>query len=262
LGFFPLFLDSLAADVYRIKICGVTTPEDALLAAEAGADAIGLNFYEKSPRYVTAERATQIVQRLRDEYPAERVTVFGVFVNAALDDILWTIREADLYGPNKGFGIQLHGDEPPDLLRELNTHGLGVSGSLFQATGHVPEVPIVRAFRHSASDLSKEAQYLVSCQQLHAMPQAVLIDAAVQGAYGGTGARADWSVLASRGEELFDLPLVLAGGLNPNNVMDAVSAVRPTAVDVASGVESTAGTKDPAKVYEFVATAKRALRIT
>src|SRR5438132_350748 len=98
--------------MFKIKICGITTPDDALLAAEAGADAIGLNFYAKSPRCVQPDRAAEIVQRLREDYSAEQVRVFGIFVNASLDEILWTIREANLYGVEQGFGVQLHGDEP------------------------------------------------------------------------------------------------------------------------------------------------------
>ena len=96
----------------------------------------------------------EIVERLGQDYSAEQVQVFGVFVNASLDDILWTIREADLYGPEKGFGIQLHGDEPPELLRDLHQQGLGRSGELLQVLGHVPVVPVMRAFRCSASDSS------------------------------------------------------------------------------------------------------------
>jgi phosphoribosylanthranilate isomerase len=116
--------------MYRVKICGITRPDDALLAAEAGADAIGLNFYEKSPRCIHADQAAEIVEHLRENYDADQVQVFGVFINASLDDILWTIREANLYGPETGFGIQLHGDEPPELLRDLYQQGLGRTGEL------------------------------------------------------------------------------------------------------------------------------------
>src|SRR5437867_1652723 len=85
--------------MFQVKICGITTADDAVLAAEAGADAIGLNFCEQSPRFVSADLAGEIVERLREEYPAERVRVFGVFVGSTLDDILWTVREGNLYGP-------------------------------------------------------------------------------------------------------------------------------------------------------------------
>jgi phosphoribosylanthranilate isomerase len=242
----------------RIKICGITTPDDALLAAEAGASAIGLNFYDQSPRHVSPDQAAEIVERLRQDYSAENVQVFGVFVNATLDDILWTIREANLYGPEQGFGIQLHGDEPPELIQQLQQHGLGQIGHLFQATGHIPTVPIVRAFRCPNGDLSSPAAYLKKCQDLSSLPQAALVDAFEPGSYGGTGKCLDWASLARRKSALLNLPVVLAGGLTPQNVADAIATARPDAVDVASGVESAPGRKDPAKVLAFVAAAKQA----
>ena len=244
--------------MYRIKICGITRADDALLAAEAGADAIGLNFYPRSPRFVPGERAGEIVERLREDYSAGQVQVFGVFVNASLDDILWTIREANLYGPEGGFGIQLHGDEPPELLRDLFQQGLGRTGELLQVLGHVPEVPLVRALRCRDADLDQHTSYLQQCQQLGALPQAVLLDAFSPGAYGGTGHSLDWPAIASARPKLLNLPVILAGGLTPDNVAEAIRAARPAAVDVASGVESSPGIKDAAKVYAFVAHAKKA----
>jgi phosphoribosylanthranilate isomerase len=116
--------------VFKIKICGITSAQDALLAAEVGADAIGLNFYERSPRHVSADHATDIVHALREKHSPEQVQVVGVFVNHSVDEILWTLREADLYAP--GFCLQLHGDEPPALLGELHAHGLGTTGHLQQ----------------------------------------------------------------------------------------------------------------------------------
>jgi phosphoribosylanthranilate isomerase len=244
--------------MYRIKICGITSADDALLAAEAGADAIGVNFYEKSPRYVRPDEAAEIVDRLREEYPAEKVQVFGVFVNSTLDDIIWTIREANLYGPDRGFGIQLHGDEPPELIRDLHRQGLGQSGTLLQVTGHVPTVPIVRAFRCRGADLAAEEQYLKQCTELEAVPQAVLLDAFAPDAFGGTGQCVDWATVRRDRHRLAELPLVLAGGLKPDNVAAAIAAAKPDAVDVASGVESTPRTKDAAKVYAFAAAARAA----
>jgi phosphoribosylanthranilate isomerase len=195
---------------------------------------------------------------LREEYSAERVQVYGVFVNAAVDDILWTIREANLYGVEQGFGIQLHGDEPPERLRDLHIEGLGRTGELFQVLGHVPEVPVVRAFRCRADDLSREAQYLARCSELGCLPRAVLIDASVAGSYGGTGQTVDWAALRQSSKALAGLPVVLAGGLTPQNVAEAIRIGQPAAVDVASGVESSPGKKDAAKVYAFVAAAKKA----
>jgi phosphoribosylanthranilate isomerase len=244
--------------MYKLKICGITTADDALLAAEAGADAIGLNFYDKSPRYVPADQAAEIVERLREEYSADQVQVFGVFVNASLDDMLWIIREANLYGPETGFGIQLHGDEPPELLRDLFQHGLGRTGELLQVLGHVPEVPVVRALRCKNAELAQHSSYLQACQQLGALPQAVLLDAFAPGSYGGTGETLDWSAIRSARLQLLNLPLILAGGLTPENVAQAVTTARPDAIDVASGVESPPGIKDAAKLYAFAAHAKKA----
>jgi phosphoribosylanthranilate isomerase len=244
--------------MYRIKICGITSADDALLAAEAGADAIGVNFYEKSPRFVRPDEAAEIVDRLREEYSAEQIQVFGVFVNSTLDDILWTIREANLYGPDRGFGIQLHGDEPPELIRDLHEQGLGLTDQLLQVTGHAPTVPIVRAFRCRGADLATEEQYLQQCSRLGAIPQAALLDAFAPGSYGGTGECVDWTKVARERQRLSGLPLVLAGGLNPKNVGAAIAAAKPDAVDVASGVESTPRKKDAAKVYAFIAAARAA----
>ena len=242
--------------MFQIKICGITTPEDALLAAEAGADAIGLNCYEKSPRYVDPPRAAEIALRLREEYPAERVQVFAVFVNASLDDILWTIRDANLYGVEQGLGIQIHGDEPPELLHELHQQGLGITGNLFQVLGHVPVVPVVRALRCRDANLASQAAYLRECQSLESLPQAVLLDASVPGSYGGTGQVVEWKALPNGRDKLLGLPIILAGGLTPDNVAEAIATARPDAVDVASGVESAPGRKDAAKVLAFVARAK------
>jgi phosphoribosylanthranilate isomerase len=244
--------------MFQIKICGITSPEDALMAAEAGADAIGLNFYEQSPRYVTALLAEKIVAELRGSYSAEEVAVYGVFVNPSVDDILWIIRDANLYGTDRGLGIQLHGDEPPELIRDLRSHGLGTSDDLLQATGHAPTVPITRAFRCRDSNLAEHTAYLAKCQRLGALPQAVLLDAFAPGSYGGTGQVVDWQAVANRKGELFNLPVILAGGLQPGNVAAAVAAARPEAVDVASGVELSPGKKDYAKTMRFVAAAKEA----
>lgn len=226
--------------MYRVKICGITTPADALLAAAAGADAIGLNFFSGSPRCVDTERAGQIIERLRQDYAPSQVQVFGVFVNATVDEILRTIRAAKLDGVEQGFGIQLHGDEPPELLRELQ------------------QIPIVRALRPIGGSLARTTEYLAACQLLDCLPEAVLLDAHSPAAYGGTGLKLNWAQLASRGDSLLELPLVLAGGLNPENVAAAISTARPHAVDVASGVETSPGIKDAAKVTAFISAAKNA----
>lgn len=252
-------LEACPTFMFRIKICGITSIEDALVAAEAGADAIGLNFYEQSPRYVTAQLAERIVEELRGTYSADEIAVYGVFVNASADDILWVIRDANLYGTDCGLGIQLHGDEPPELIRELRSHGLGTSGDLFQAFGHAPTVPITRAFRCRDSNLAQHAAYLAKCQELAALPQAVLLDAYAPGSFGGTGQVVDWNEVRGRRDQLLGLPLILAGGLTPENVTQAIATAQPDAVDVASGVESSPGKKDYAKTMAFVAAAKKAL---
>ena len=243
--------------MFRIKICGITSAEDALLAAEAGADAIGLNFYAQSPRYVAADQAADIAERLREVYAPEQVQVVALFVNHTVEEILWTIREADLFGP--GLCIQLHGDEPPELLRELQSHGLGATGHLLQATGHVPTVPVIRAFRCEGADFSAVDGYLSECERPSASPQAVLLDAFQPGIYGGSGLRADWPALQQWRPSL-RVPLILAGGLTAENVANAIATVRPSAVDVASGVESVPGKKDYAKTMAFVAAAKQAFQ--
>lgn len=241
--------------MFTIKICGITSVQDALLAAEAGADAIGLNVYAQSPRHVAAEQAAEIVEQLREDHSPEQVQVVLVFVNHSVEEILWTIREADLYG--SGLCVQLHGDEPPELLRELRSHGLGTAGHLLQATGHVPTVPVIRAFRCAGADFSKVDSYLSECERISASPQAVLVDAFQPGVYGGSGQRADWQALRKWRLNPAE-PLILAGGLTPENVADAIAAVRPDAVDVASGVESAPAKKDPAKVCAFIEAAKNA----
>jgi phosphoribosylanthranilate isomerase len=207
---------------------------------------------------VTAQLAETIVEELRGTYSADEVAIYGVFVNASADDILWIIRDANLYGTDRRLGIQLHGDEPPELLSDLRSHGLGTSDDLLQAFGHVPTVPVTRAFRCRDADLAEHAAYLAKCQELSALPQAVLLDAFAPGAYGGTGQVVDWQAVASRGSALFGLPVVLAGGLTPETVGAAIAIARPDAVDVASGVESSPGKKDYAKTMAFVAAANKA----
>ena len=243
--------------MFKIKICGITTADNALLAAEAGADAIGLNFYANSPRFVSPDLAGEIVERPREDYSAERVRVFGVFVNASLDDILWTIREGNLFGPEIGFGIQLHGDEPPELIRDLHREGLGRSGELLQVLGHVPTVPVVAPFAVAGPIWQRRPN---TCRNVSSLVRCHTPSCStpMAGAYGGTGRCVDWSAVAIGGSNLAGLPVILAGGLTAANVGQAISTARPSSVDVASGVESSPGRKDAAKVYAFAAAAKGA----
>jgi phosphoribosylanthranilate isomerase len=202
-----------------VKICGVRTLEDALAAVDAGADMLGFNFYPPSPRYIDPAACAGLVARMS----AARVRLpklAGVFVNEPPDTISRILRTCSLdYA-------QLSGDESPeDLLR--------LDGRAFKA---------IRP-RDVAGALDLARRYG------RAAPPAVLLDASATGLYGGSGAVADWSVAAALAAEM---PLMLAGGLTPENVAEAVRAVAPWGVDVASGVESAPGVKDPRKMELFV----------
>ncbi len=217
---------------FRIKICGVTTAADAAMVARAGADAVGLNFYPQSKRYVTPENAAAIVVAL----PAGIVTV-GVFVNASLDEIAQTLKRAPVDA------IQLHGDEPPEFLKQLAVR------------------PIIRALRFGNDGGQAMDRFIDRCRELSYTPDSLLIDSYTAGEYGGTGATADWdAILQWKTQRAILPPLVLAGGLTPVNVAAAIRTVRPSAVDTASGVESSIGVKDERLVYEFVAQAQRAFK--
>ncbi|MBN2021923.1 MAG: phosphoribosylanthranilate isomerase [Pirellulales bacterium] len=219
--------------MFSIKICGITTVEDAQTVAAAGADAIGLNFFADSPRCVGLDVAAAIVRAT----PA-RVRKVGLFVNTDLPAIerTWQTVGFDL--------VQLHGDETPEFVAELGVRRLP---------------PVVRAFRLSPLGLPPIVEYVEKCRRLGNLPAAVLVDAFVPGSFGGTGRRADWAALAAYHACKTLPPLVLAGGLTADNVAEAIRQVRPHAVDVASGVESTPARKDPAKVRAFVQAARSAL---
>ena len=196
----------------KIKICGIKTINDALAAVDAGADLIGFNFYPKSPRYVDVGMCRNIMSVLR-RYG--RVTCVGVFVNASVAEILATM---DTLGLNLA---QLHGDESSEMIKALIGKG-------FKAFRGIPES--VDGFARSESP-------------------AFLVDASVKGLYGGSGVTADWSGAAELAKKY---PLLLAGGLTPENVAEAVKQVKPWGVDVASGVESAPGEKDARKMKAFV----------
>jgi len=196
-----------------IKICGIKTLKDAQAAIDAGADYLGFNFYPKSIRFIEKSACAKITSVLKREHP--QVKLVGVFVNLPVDeikDILQTCR-LDL--------AQLHGDETPETFAQLAPHA-------FRAFRGIPE--------SNAGYERDEAP-------------AMLIDAAVKGVYGGSGVTADWVAAAELAKKY---PLLLAGGLTPENVADAVRQVRPWGVDVASGVESAPGEKDAGKMKAFV----------
>jgi phosphoribosylanthranilate isomerase len=215
--------------MFRVKICGITSVADAQLAASSGADAIGLNFFSGSKRYCMPDVARQIAGAL----PAS-IRKVGVFVNAAPAEVLTISKQVGLDA------IQLHGDEAPEVLQALRPW------------------PIVRAFRVDA-DLAPLGQYLDRCHQLRCLPRMILLDAASQGQFGGTGQTLDWPAIAAGRPHLRGLPLVLAGGLTADNVSQAIAAVHPWAVDVASGVESRPGQKSAERVQAFVANALESL---
>jgi phosphoribosylanthranilate isomerase len=236
--------------MFTLKICGVTTSDDAILVAEAGADAIGLNFYARSPRCIAPHHAAEIVRCLRERYTAERLKIVGVFVNAALEDILRAVDQLQIVQPGEspaGLAIQLHGDEPPEFFAKV--------------TRQRPAMPVIRAFRCRGADLSAEADYLRQCREHGALPRAALIDVFAPGGYGGTGQCGDWQAVAAGRDQLAGVPVILAGGLTPENVAAAIATARPDGVDVASGVESAPGRKDGAKVAAFIAAARRALAL-
>jgi phosphoribosylanthranilate isomerase len=220
-----------------IKICGNTSLEDAQLAVEAGADAVGFVF-APSPRRVTAAEVAAIVPRL----PAI-VEKIGVFVDAPLDEIYSIVRECGLTG------VQLHFDAKPELpanLRKL----LG------------PQLRILRVVHFDA-----EAAMLLKKQLAeHALNphiDAVMVDSRTVTAVGGTGATFDWASASNiflQNAKARERRLIAAGGLSPENVAEAIATLQPWGVDVVSGVESTPGCKDPAKVREFVARARSTKR--
>lgn len=257
--------------MFKIKICGITSPEDALLAAEAGADAIGLNFYEQSPRYVTPERGKEIVDSL-ESLRTKTATglqggwtgwIFGVYVNKSFDDAR---QIATRVGASNW---QLHGDEPPSLVAALSriarlADDHGPSYPQFFERRHNPSsvlsrsLATTRAFRCADGNLASIRTYLEQCQQAGSLPHAVLLDAYAPGSYGGTGQVVDWNVVRNERDLLMGLPVILAGGLTPENVAEAIATAQPDAVDVASGVETSPGKKDPDKVRRFVDEARRA----
>lgn len=199
----------------RVKICGITNLEDALASVDAGADALGFVFHEKSPRHITTDRAAGIIAAL-----PPFVQTVGLFVNQDSGFVNETIAQC-------GFDIvQLHGDESPDDCAAVNRR-------------------VIKAFRiKDITSLDPINNYRVS---------AYLLDAFSPKAYGGTGLTFNWDVAAIA--KKFG-PVILAGGLTPDNVREAVEKVRPYGIDVSSGVESSPGRKDAAMIREFIRRAK------
>jgi phosphoribosylanthranilate isomerase len=198
----------------KVKICGITRLEDARLAVESGAWAIGMVFHPDSPRQVEIERAAEIATAFR-----RRCEVVGVFVNAPLDDVLRTLGSVPLTT------LQLHGDEGPSYCAEAKRRsGLNVIKAVRAKDMHA-----VRALSAFSTDFH-------------------MIDAYVPGAYGGTGERFDWELATVHAGAT---PLILSGGLTAENVGEALAVARPHAVDVSSGVEAAPGVKDPYRLQAF-----------
>lgn len=201
-----------------VKICGITRVEDAMVAARCGAHAIGLVFYRPSPRYVTPSQAAAIIHAL-----PPFVTAVGLFVDAAAGEVRSVSSQAPVSL------LQFHGDEPPEYCGQFG-------------------LPYLKAVRVRAGvDL---LQYALAYRDA----KALLLDAFLDGAHGGTGASFDWSLIP----RVLPLPIVLSGGLNPDNVTEAIRRVRPWAVDVSSGVEATKGIKDAAKITAFISGVRNA----
>ncbi|HXG65587.1 MAG TPA: phosphoribosylanthranilate isomerase [Blastocatellia bacterium] len=202
----------------RVKICGVRSFEEAQAAIEAGADALGFNFWPESVRYITEEAAREIIAKVPGV-----VSCVGVFVNEEPQ----RIREV---AANTGISAaQLHGDETSDICAALRP------------------LRVIKAIRVGADFEPVTMQnYPVS---------AVLLDTAVKGRYGGTGERFDWRMAI---EAKRYAPIILAGGITIENVADAITQVRPLAIDVCSGVEAAPGRKDLDKLRRFMAVVERA----
>jgi phosphoribosylanthranilate isomerase len=201
-----------------VKICGITRVEDALVAAQAGAHAIGLIFYPGSARLVSHDFARSVVNAL----PAF-VTPVALFVDANPAEVARVIAEV------KPQLLQFHGNEPPKFCTSFG-------------------LPYIKAVKvRPGVDLLQYARHYQTAKGL-------LLDAFVDGSHGGTGSSFDWKLIPDR----LPLPLILAGGLNQDNVADAIRRVRPWAVDVSSGVETAKGIKDAAKVAAFIRGARHA----
>ncbi len=218
-----------SVSVFKVKICGIARVADVPLVAASGADAIGLNFCSRSPRQVSINVASIIARTV-----GRRMLVVGVFVNDTLDQIR---RITELVGLD---AVQLHGDEP------------------FSNQWERLELPVIKAIRFAADTrLGQDPWVRENAEFLAAM----LIDASLDGQFGGTGKQVDWPSLATASDSL-QIPVILAGGLSPANVATAIELVRPAGVDVASGVESAPGVKDARRMSDFVQNALCALKQT
>lgn len=201
----------------RIKICGITREQDIHAVANSGADALGLVFYEKSPRHVGVDQAAKLAHAV-----PPFVTVVGLFVNPSVDYVREVLAKVPLDV------LQFHGEEPPEFCGQFGR-------------------PYLKAIR------VKPGVDLVQCAASYRTAQSLLLDAYVEGTQGGTGESFDWALIPQK----LPLPVILSGGLHAGNVAEAIRQVRPYAVDVSSGVEASKGIKDAAKIAAFVSEVKK-----
>ncbi len=201
-----------------VKICGITRLKDAIIAADLGARALGFNFYKKSKRYIQPKKAVKIIEQL----PGHILKV-GLFVNSPKDEIENINSRLDLDL------LQFHGDEPPNFCEKWGDK-------------------VIRAFRIESENQLEEIKK-------YSFARMIIIDAAIAGRFGGTGELSDWD-LAVKAKK-YGIPLLLAGGLTPKNVSEAIQRVKPFGVDVAGGVESSPGIKDKEKIRAFMHSVRR-----
>lgn len=215
-----------------VKICGIRTLDNALAVQRCEPDAIGLNFHPGSKRYVELSIATEIGNRLQGS-----IELVGVFVNRPASEIRKICRDCRIET------VQLHGDESPELAAELSD-----------------EFRVIRALRVSGeTGLEPALRELAQYQRLGVPLHACLIDAHVSGVYGGTGHCAPWQLLATEWDRQRWPPMILAGGLRPDNVAAAIEMVSPWGVDVAGGVEDESGLKSPQLAQAFIDKARAAV---
>ena len=196
----------------RIKICGITREQDIHAVANGGVDALGLVFYEKSPRHVGVDQAAKLARAV-----PPFVTVVGLFVNPSVDYVREVLAKVPLDV------LQFHGEESPEFCGQFGR-------------------PYLKAIR------VKPGGDLVQCAASYKSAQGLLLDAYVEGTQGGTGESFDWALIPQN----LPLPVILSGGLHAGNVAEAIKQVRPYAVDVSSGVEAAKGIKDAAKIAAFI----------
>lgn len=202
----------------RVKICGVRSVEEAQAAIDAGADALGFNFWQTSPRYISPDEARKVIKQV-----SPMVSAIGVFVNEDQSRVREIAAEAGLSA------VQLHGDETPEFCAGMDS------------------IKVIKAIRVSEQ---------FDCRTLMTYPASmILLDTGVKGSYGGTGMVFDWRVAIEAKQYA---PIILAGGLTGENVAEAIIKVRPAAIDVCSGVERAPGQKDLRKLRDFMIEVARA----